>query len=454
MTHSNSLSRAVRRGVALFFLLCGVSAAASAQVTEQWVARYNGPGNGPDSARAICLDALGNIYVAGTSRGDSTGDDYVVVKYDPDGTELWVARYNGPADGADTLADMKCDPDGNVYVTGSSAGVDTQSDYTTVKYDAEGNELWVAQYDGPASLADVARAIILDGDANVYVTGESEISGLNFRESATIKYDPGGNPLWVDRRLPPVGPGNRSASLAAMAFDPDGNLIVTGSFGNRVQCVVPPPPRFHNYRRVYSVKYAPSGKLVWERIVGSLPPCGPNPFLLQVGTAIAVDADGNAYVTGSVTVKYSPDGTQLWLRTGILGQAVAWDGNVYVTGRASERIDFRTRKYDPAGNQLWSADYNGPGDDFDVAAALGLDSVGNVYVTGRSPGLGTGDDYATLKYDADGNELWVARHDGPTSGEDRAAAIFVDPKGNLFVTGTSVGKGTGNDFLTIKYVQK
>ena len=85
------------------------------------------------------------------------------------------------------------------------------------------------------------------------------------------------------------------------------------------------------------------------------------------------------------------------------------------------------------------------------ARALAVDAAGNVYVTGGSDGSGTGRDYATLKYDSDGNELWVARYDGPGSAIDNAQALALDAAGNVYVTGESWGSGTNLDYATVKY---
>jgi len=71
----------------------------SAQVTEAWVARYNGPASTPDAAHALALDTSGNVYVTGESTGLGTGLDFATLKYDSGGNPLWVARYDGPASG-------------------------------------------------------------------------------------------------------------------------------------------------------------------------------------------------------------------------------------------------------------------------------------------------------------------------------------------------------------------
>ena len=84
----------------------------------------------------------------------------------------------------------------------------------------------------------------------------------------------------------------------------------------------------------------------------------------------------------------------------------------------------------------WTKRYNGPAiNPKDYAYAIAVDSSGNVYVTGRSSGLDTGSDFATIKYDADGVEQWVRRYDGPRHSLDEAVAIAVDESGNVYVTG-------------------
>jgi len=86
--------------------------------------------------------------------------------------QIWVARYNGPANDDDWAFAIAVDDAGNVYVTGRSANY-WDNDYVTVKYDASGVEQWVARYNGPGYDNDHAWAIALDGAGNVYVTGSS-----------------------------------------------------------------------------------------------------------------------------------------------------------------------------------------------------------------------------------------------------------------------------------------
>jgi len=157
---------------------------------ELWIRRYNGPANDFDGAQAIALDGSGNVYVTGHSDGSGTRRDYATIKYDSNGTELWVRRYNGPGNGTDMAFDLAVDFSGNVYVTGVSGGSGTLGDYATIKYDSSGNKLWVKRYNGAANWSDIANAVALDRSGNVYLTGRSaqtDVWPYNY-DYATIKY--------------------------------------------------------------------------------------------------------------------------------------------------------------------------------------------------------------------------------------------------------------------------
>ncbi|MBI4721696.1 MAG: SBBP repeat-containing protein [Candidatus Stahlbacteria bacterium] len=154
---------------------------------SQLVARYNGSANGTDWASAIAVDSAGNIYVTGYSADSVTDCDYATVKYNSSGIEQWVARYNGPVDGYDEGKAIAIDGLGNIYVTGSSYGLATGTDYATVKYNSSGIEQWVARYNGPGNGNDYAYAITVDGSDYIYVTGESEGLGTDY-DYTTIKY--------------------------------------------------------------------------------------------------------------------------------------------------------------------------------------------------------------------------------------------------------------------------
>ena len=188
---------------------------------EQWVARYNGPGNGNDYPVAIEVDNSGNVYVTGHSFGSGTGYDYATVKYDSAGQQQWVARYNGPGNDVDEAAAIAFDDAGNVYVTGNSIGSGTGVDYATIKYNSLGQEQWVARYNGPGNGNDYPMAIDLDASGNVYVTGHSFGSGSGY-DYATIKYNSAGQQQWVASYN---GPGNGVDEAADIAVAASGNVM-------------------------------------------------------------------------------------------------------------------------------------------------------------------------------------------------------------------------------------
>jgi YVTN family beta-propeller protein len=426
---------------------------------EEWVVHYNASANGQDQAVAIATDNSGNVYVTGASEG--LGYDYATIKYDASGNQLWEVRYNNePVNGNDLAAAIAVDASGNVYVTGRSQGSDTGLDYATIKYDAFGNELWVRRYDGGVNADDLATAVAVDVSSNVYVTGWSRGSGTGY-DYATVKYDASGNELWV-RRYDGGLNGNGDNQAYAMAVDSAGNVCVTGaSIGSGTG---------YDYA---TIKYDASGNELWVRRYTGTEGIG-NDFAY----AIAIDSADNVYVTGKswggpsfndnyATIKYDSSGTQQWvarynaMNYADAAYAIAVDSehNAYVTGTSHGRgalHDYATIKYDVDGQQQWVARYHGPGNADDVSNAIAVDSSGSVYVTGFSAGSNTGFhgyDYATIKYDSSGQEAWVARYNGPGNDDDEAKAIALDNSGNVYVTGWSwsFGGDTMYDYATIKY---
>ena len=236
---------------------------------------------------------------------------------------------------------------------------------------------WVRRYNGPANAGDRAFAIAVDQTGNVYVTGGSQ------GDLTTIKYNNNGDSLWV-RRWNRVPPGNE------LSFD------------------------------------------------------------------IFVDDSGFVYVSGSSTIKYSPSGNLVWEALnngGALGGFVLGDSSNVYTGCTTPGSDYRTNKFNRTGNLIWTRTYNGPGNDQDRIYDIELDRWGNVIVTGGSWGIGTQWDYATIKYSPTGDELWLRRYNGPATDvpTDIAYALAVDDSGNVYVTGWSDGPDENADCVTIKY---
>ena len=57
----------------------------------------------------------------------------------------------------------------------------------------------------------------------------------------------------------------------------------------------------------------------------------------------------------------------------------------------------------------------------------------------------------TIKYDQNGNQIWLQRYHGPGNGDDAGNAIAVDNNGNVYVTGYETTAAGGTEIVTIKY---
>jgi uncharacterized delta-60 repeat protein len=437
----------------LFLFFFSANLIYSQQVIQDWVSRYNGTSNDQDYSYAIAVDANGNAYITGQSFSSSALNDIVTIKYNPAGAAQWIQIYNGSFNLNDIGIGIKVDNTGNVYVTGNTdtmiAGA-TYSNIVTIKYDPSGVLLWNKIYDGPWRMIDKAHGIALDNAGNIYITGESY--AYQTYDYVTIKYDPAGNKLWDTRYY---GKGNNDVATS-IVVDNSNNVIVSGYSYNS--------GNLYDYA---TVKYNSNSIQQWEqRYEGSGN---------DIARSIAVDNSGNICVTGSsfrtgtgndyLTILYNPSGVQKWLQEyndvsngSDEAFSTAFDnfGNVYITGNSpgnSTTADFATIKYNPAGVMQWIQKYNGIPTGADYARSLAVDGQGNVYVTGYSSGIGSGYDYATIKYNTEGLLKWVQRYNGLVYYYDLPTMVVVDASNSVFVTGYSWGGSSLYDMASVKYYQ-
>jgi hypothetical protein len=199
---------------------------------QQWVTRYDGPGKSEDLARSVQASPDGSmVFVTGHSKGTGTEFDYATAAYDvATGAEAWVQRYNGPGNGYDSAYSVDASPDGSeVFVTGDSTGAGTNTDFATVAYDAPtGATLWGKLYNGSANDADGASDVAASPDGSrVFVTGTSH-ENATYYDYTTVAYDAAtGVSAWVQHYS---GPNDEYDAAASVAASPDGSKVfVTGN---------------------------------------------------------------------------------------------------------------------------------------------------------------------------------------------------------------------------------
>lgn len=459
----------------------------------QWARRINGQGDGVTflyvgPKQGITTDALGNVYVIGTSPEagvtifgeDNTttafslrhagGGDTFVVKYDTLGTPLWARRLGGTTIHADQGNGIAVDPSGNVYVTGvfhnngitMFAANDTNAAFTiasgsgfdgyVAKYNAAGTPQWLRRMASGGT--DSTTSIVADSSGSVYICGYTTadfslynslgniaITGLRIstEDGYLAKYDTDGVPIWL-RKL-----SRASVSANSLAIDSSGNVYLTGTYNNggvftaaggTTSLTLPTSGESNN---TYVVKYNTDGEPLWIR--------GLNGVNTNISYNIAVDTSNNVYITGvyegPIVIRKS-------------------DNTIFLTTPAPGTRDVAIIKYSSDGTPQWFRRMGGIGSD--AGNGISADASGNVYVTGvysntltvfngsgtttattafttlTSSGL---EDIFLVKYDTTGLPLWAARIGG--SGSDGGGPIDVDANGNVY----SVGAYTSNP-LTLR----
>ncbi|HXH17795.1 MAG TPA: SBBP repeat-containing protein [Chitinophagales bacterium] len=425
------------------------------QITRQWAATYNGAGDYNDRYTCVAADTSGNIYIGGSTVNPDVDRDYLVVKLNSAGVIQWNRQFKGTGEGPDEVTDITVDGSGNVYVTGFAKGNNTGTDYLTIKLNSNGDTLWMRYYNYvTANGYDQANSLFVDASGNVYVTGQSD-GNPTYAENddyATVKYSSSGVQQWVQRYN---GLGNGTDNAEKIVADGSGNAYVTGrSFNGSNDDYV-------------TIKYNSSGVQQWLKNDDRLG--------RDRATAMTIDDNDNIYITGRSsngnnddfwTLKYNSAGTLQWQRVydfvdddRAADITVDTSGNVYVTGESdadatpASSLDYQTVKYDPNGNQLWQARYDGIASDDDVPHSISVDGFGNVYVTGQSDanaGLPIINDIVTITYTSSGSLSWAQVFSGSGGHDDIGNAVVVLNNGCV-MAGLSEDADSRRDAVAIAY---
>ncbi len=152
----------------------------------EWEQTYDGSGL-DDIGKGIVVDAAGSVYVTGYTSSTTEGRDIITIKYDANGTQLWEQSYNDDLNYNDEGSEIAIDASANIYITGYLTTAMDTTDFYTIKYDSSGVEQWNIHTDGQAHLIDKASNITIDDNGDIIVTGSSEAEPGKF-EYKTVKY--------------------------------------------------------------------------------------------------------------------------------------------------------------------------------------------------------------------------------------------------------------------------
>ncbi|MEM6262037.1 MAG: tail fiber domain-containing protein [Bacteroidota bacterium] len=280
----------------------------------QWITTAGGIGD--DNGLNISIDDVGNSYVSGGLSGSATfGNttlsssgllDVFVMKVDPTGQIIWATSAGGLDN--DGVLGISNDGVGNVYIAGFFQGMMTIGDSTftsagnrdlyCAKLDPNGQFIWV--FHGGGTGEERATATSTDAAGNMYLTGLFQNS-VSFGDSIltttttlvglfVAKFDPTGQILWISQG------GGLSEDITVDDF---GNSYVTGGI------IGPDPVTYGDtsfqvnnnggFRDVFVTKLDPNGEFIWAATAGGSNPANTD----DVGNGIAVNREGNCFVTGA-----------------------------------------------------------------------------------------------------------------------------------------------------------
>jgi Secretion system C-terminal sorting domain/Beta-propeller repeat len=350
---------------------------------EQWQEQFNISGGGDVYVGAIALDGSNNVIITGAVYNGSNNFDALTIKYSTTGTGQWYELYNGTASYYDGGVAITTDSSGNVYVAGVSTGSSTLMDFLTVKYNSSGTQQWAALYDGYGYMDAAAKIQYGSGFIRTYGTVQKNATdwamvSVIYNASSglsTGSYEVSPDDIVVDQ-------------INGFATGDSGSIYIAGASDDDASGI-----------DFMVLKLSSNLELEWQVSVDG------GQDLVDVAKAVAVDASGYVYVAGYVTSatrrdfvtkKYDgSDGSEIWSTTyngakndDDEGTDIAIDnnGNIFVTGYSNEtgNRDYHTFWLDASdGGVLWDALFNSVYNQDDAAAVLHIDEIGDLLVTGR-----------------------------------------------------------------------
>ena len=354
-------------------------------------------GRGDDSGNGIAVDLDGNVYVTGATSStdfpitpgavDATvvAGDAFVIKLDPTGTNLVYATYLGGS-GNDQGNAIAVDADGNTYITGFTDSIDFPLANAfqqaclgcadglhgafVAKLDPDGANLLFSTYLGGRG-DDIGNGITVDNLHNVYVTGYT--TSTNFPTVNAMASTAGGGGDAFLAKFDPTGTNLlMSTYLGGSGFDV-GNAVAIDTNGNIYVTGSTSSTNFPTTPNAFDITMKGT-----DAFVIKIDPSGTNliysTFLggdgVNAGFGIAADGDGFAYVTGYTTSTNFPLSHPFQFNLNN-GDLTSTNGDAFVT------------KVDPLGITLVYSSYLG-GSGKDIGNGIAVDAFGNVHVTGTT----------------------------------------------------------------------
>jgi hypothetical protein len=248
------------------------------------------------------------LTFAGVSVGTNGQQDGLIAKLNPDGTPVWVKTLGGT--GRDSPVGIAVDAAGNVFVSGmiesnlpfAGQSLTTKgfSDAFLVKYAPDGTELWAKTFGGTGM--DLGHTIALDKQGNVFLIattfvvplfgvpvdmGGGPLMGGGKYDFFLAKYDNDGKHLWSK-----VFGGPEEDWAWALAVDSAGDLLVAGNFMGNLDTGSAKLVSAGD-ADIFLMKLSSSGAPLWSKRFGS--------HTVDKGRGVATDAQNNVYLTGFFT---------------------------------------------------------------------------------------------------------------------------------------------------------
>ncbi len=419
-------------------------------------------GGSADQAQGIAVDSSGGIYVTGFtlspdfpvknqarafSGGAAFGDAFVTkLTLSPTPQIVYSTFIGGRSDDAGYAIAVDCC--GQAYITGFTSSPDFPAVSPFQGGLSGGRDAFVTKLsaDGTKILYstffgggdnDEGRGIAVDEATNIYITGFTR--SANFPLVNSVRKVPSGDDAFAAKILAGGSTLGYSVLLGGGADD-DGAAIAVDASGNAFVTGSTGSTDFP----VTVNAYQPALRGAQNAFLTKLDPNGNMLFSTFLGgsasdaaAAIALDSAGAAYITGSAT---SPDFPLI-----IAIQSLRGARNSFIS------------KFSPSGGLLYSTFLGGSGQD--LGGGIGVDAMGNAYIAGQTSstdfplknavqGLTPGENVFVSEIDSVGSALVFSTYLGG-SGNDFGLAIAVDPSGSVFVAGGT----TSPDFIAVNAVR-